>query len=114
MNNQEKVASRLIYASAIIGAINTLLSYNVFILLDWIVGFISLSIVITIGLLVAKGYSWVKYLLLALVLLGLSSFSYVIEDIKEYPINGVLSLSISILQVIATVILFVKKKDPVN
>lgn len=114
MNNQKEVASRLIYASAVIGVINSLLSTNVFTPLDYIIGFISISIVVIIGILIAKGYSWIKYILLILNIIGLSQFSYVIEDIKEYPINGILSLLTSILQVIATVILFVKKKDPVN
>jgi len=114
MNKQFKIASRLIYTSAAIGALNALLSLNDFTKQDWIISFVSISMVIAIGLLIAKGYVWVKYLLLVLVVIGLSEFSYILQDIKEYPINGVLSLIISALQIIATLILFIKRKSLIN
>lgn len=115
MNKQFKIASRLIYTSAAIGALNALLSLNDFTKQDWIISFVSISMVIAIGLLIAKGYVWVKYLLLVLVVNGLSAFfSYVLQDIKEYPINGVLSILMAVLQIIATVILFIKRKPPVS
>lgn len=95
INKQYTIAARFIYASALIGIINTLLSLNVFTKQDWIISIVSIALVVIIGFLIAKGYTWIKYLLVALILIGLSGFSYIIEDIKEYPINGVLSLSIS-------------------
>ena len=110
INKRYTIAARFIYTSALIGTINTLLSFNIFTKQDWIISFVSIAVIVIIGLLIGKGYTWIKYVLAGLILIGLSGFSYIIQDIKEYPINGVLSLSISILQIIATIILFIKKK----
>ena len=114
MNKQSKIASKLIYASAAIGMLNALLSFDVFTKQDWIAGFLSMFMIIAIGVLTAKGYSWVKYLLIVLVVVGLSEFSYVIQDLKEYPINGVLSILMAVLQVIATMTLFIKRKPSIS
>jgi hypothetical protein len=109
MNKQYKIASTLYFASAAIGAINALLSYNIFTLNDWIISFVSILFVIGIGFLVSKGYEWVKYVLLLLILISLDGFQFILQDLKEYPVNGILSLLLSFLQIIAIVILFLKK-----
>lgn len=114
MAKKYTTASTLIYISAIIGIINSLMSFNVFNKQDWIISLLSISIVVIIGLLTSRGYAWVKYLLLVLILIGLSDISYIVQDLKEYPINGLLSLSISILQIVATIILFLKRKDSID
>lgn len=109
MNKQYNIASRFYYASALVGMLNAILSYNVFTFQDWIVSFLSISFVIGVGLLISKGYEWTKYVLLALILIGLSGFQYILQDLKEYPVNGVLTLIISVLQIIAVIILFIKR-----
>lgn len=114
MISNYKKASRLIYASATVGTINALLSFNVFTKQDWILSALSISFVVIIGLLISKEYSWSKFILLIFVLVGLSGFPYIIKDIKEYPINGILSLLITIFQIIATFIVFIKQKPSTN
>lgn len=109
MNKQYKIASKLYFASAAIGAINALLSYEIYTLNDWIISFMSVLLVVGIGILVSKGYEWVKYVLLLLILISLDGFQFILQDLKEYPVNGILSLLLSFLQIIATVILFIKK-----
>jgi hypothetical protein len=109
MNKKHQIASRLYFASAVVGTINALLSYNIFTFQDWIISFISILFVIGIGFLICKGYEWTKYVLAALFIISLNGFQYIFQDLQEYPINGVLSLLISILQIIAMLVLFIKK-----
>ncbi|WP_426790738.1 hypothetical protein [Sphingobacterium sp. WOUb80] len=109
MNKQYKIASKLYFASAAIGSVNALLSYEIYTLNDWIMSFMSVLLVVGIGILVSKGYEWVKYVLLLLILISLDGFQFILQDLKEYPVNGILSLLLSLLQIIAIVILFIKK-----
>lgn len=111
MTDKFKKSSRLIYYSACVGVINAVLSFNIFTPLEWLISFVSIVFVLFIGKLVSIGYSWMKYILLLFVLVGVSGFPYILQDLKEYPINGILTLIISILQIIATVILFIKQKN---
>jgi lysylphosphatidylglycerol synthetase-like protein (DUF2156 family) len=103
-------SSNLIFLSAILGAINLLLLPGLFSSKTAIiVGFFTLIFLIFLGIMIRLGISWIKYLLLILVLLGLTSFPLIIRNFLTRPLNGTFNIVQSIIQFYAVVILFQKK-----
>lgn len=59
---------------------------------------------------VRRGYGWLKYLLLALILVGLFFIQTTVDEVKQNPVGGIVSIATSIMQVWAVVLLFVIHK----
>lgn len=104
-------SSNLIFLSALVGAINLLLLPG---LLSsktaMIVGFFTIVFLIFLGLMIRLGIFWIKYLLVILVLLGLTGLPLVIRNFLDRPLNGIFNIVQSIIQIYAIVLLFKKNK----
>lgn len=77
------------------------------------IAIITLLIISGIGFLVRQGKSWVKYLLLILTIFGLIGVPFIIGNITERPIIGLINILQTIMQIWATILLFMipKKVD---
>lgn len=64
-----------------------------------------------VGSLIIRGYAWVKYLLLVLVVIGLLSAPFAWEWMLANPWDALLYLAQTAIQIGALVILFKIKKD---
>jgi len=102
-----KKAANVIYLSAVLGIINAILSpetfYNSF---GIIVVIFTLGIIIGIGYLVSKGNDWIKYVLLVLMIVGLIGIPFIIMNIVNNPIVGVINIIQTSLQLYAIILLF--------
>jgi hypothetical protein len=100
-------SSNLIFMSIGIGLINFLYVYNVFIDVKNIV-IIALTYLLlaVIGYLVRQGKVWIKYLLLIIIVLGVSEAPVIIQNLFEKPLLGVLIIPQTVLQVWALIMLF--------
>ena len=67
---------------------------------------ITLLFIIGIGFLVRRGKHWVKYLLLILTILGLIGIPFIINNILEKPIVGIINIAQTIMQLWAMILLF--------
>ncbi|SDM16461.1 hypothetical protein [Chryseobacterium taihuense] len=72
---------------------------------------ISVAFVFGIGYLISKGTEWIKYLLLILFIMGLIGLPYIIINLKNEPIVGVINIVQTVLQIWTLVLLFVIPKD---
>lgn len=109
MNNKFKVSAYLLILSAFLGVINVLLSPDLSMLEEYLISLIVFCIIIGFAILVYKKVLWIKYVLLILVILGIFNIPYLINDLKYYPINGIINISQSLVQLCAVVILFLPK-----
>lgn len=102
-----KKAADLIYLSAALGVINEVLSSAIF-NNSFEIGsaVLSLGIIIGIGYSVSKGNDWIKYVLLALMILGLISIRYIILNIAINPVVSIINLIQTVLQIYSIVLLF--------
>lgn len=102
-----KKSAELIYISGFLGIVNIIWTYQT---LDngmkIIVALFSLAFVFGIGYLVSKGKEWIKYVLLAILILGLLGFPFLIANIMNEPVVGIINIVQTILQIWALVILF--------
>lgn len=102
-----KKSAELIYISGFLGIVNIIWTYQT---LDngmkIIVALFSLTFVFGIGYLVSKGKEWIKYVLLAILILGLLGFPFLIANIMNEPVVGIINIVQTILQIWALVILF--------
>lgn len=57
-----------------------------------------------------RGNSWLKYVLLALILVGLFSIQSTVDEVKQNPVGGVVDIATGIMQVWAVVLLFLIPK----
>jgi hypothetical protein len=104
-------SSNLIFISAVLGAINLLLLPGLLLSkAAIIVGLFTLFFLIALGIMIRLGISWIKYLLLILVLLGLTSLPLIIRNFLTRPLNGTFTIVQSIIQIYAVVLLFQKIK----
>lgn len=73
----------------------------------------TLVIIAGIGFLVRQGKDWVKYLLLVFTLLGLIGIPFIINNITQKPVVGLINIAQTIMQIWAMVLLFMvpKKTD---
>ncbi|MET0945514.1 MAG: hypothetical protein ABWY22_08895, partial [Flavobacterium sp.] len=59
-----------------------------------------------------RGYNGVKYILTALFILGLVFYiPYLLYDLQNFPLNGIISICQSIAQISAVVLLFLIPKE---
>lgn len=102
-----KRSAELIYLSAALGIGNVIWQYEtldsgmkIFIVI------VSLGFVFGIGYLISKGNEWIKYVLLVLFALGLISIIFVIANLANDPVSGIINITQTILQIWALVLLF--------
>lgn len=104
--NHQKSAD-LIYISGVLGIGNIIWIYET---LDTgfkiFIALISLAFVFGIGYLVSKGTEWIKYVLLVILILGLLGFPFVITNLKNEPVVGIINIIQTILQIWSLVLLF--------
>jgi hypothetical protein len=102
-----KKAANVIYLSAGLSFINVILSpetlNNSF---GIIIAIFTLGIIIGIGYLVSKGNDWIKYVLLVLMIFGLIGIPFIIMNIVNNPIVGIVNIIQTALQIYAIVLLF--------
>ncbi len=67
---------------------------------------LTLVIIAGIGYLVRQGKDWVKYLLLVLMVFGLIGIPFIINNIVQKPMVGIVNIAQTIMQLGATVLLF--------
>ena len=105
-------SSNLIFGTVGLGLINFFFSSDVLNTGQNIVtAILTLVIIAGIGFLVRQGKDWVKYLLLVFTVLGLISIPFIINNISQRPVVGLINIAQTIMQIWATVLLFkVSKK----
>ncbi|OUL62939.1 hypothetical protein B8T70_07390 [Flavobacterium sp. AJR] len=103
-------SSNFIFISVGLGLINFLLSPHILSSKSaMILSIITLSLLFIAGLLVRFQISWIKYLLLALILIGFNSFpSLIKEELTTHPINAIFTILQAITLIYATLLLFFK------
>ena len=67
---------------------------------------LTLVIIVGLGYLVRQGKDWVKYVLLVFMVFGLISIPFIINNIVQMPIVGLINIAQTIMQLWATVLLF--------
>lgn len=67
---------------------------------------LTLVIIAGIGYLVRQGKGWVKYLLLVFMVFGLIGIPFIINNIVQKPMVGIVNIAQTIMQLGATVLLF--------
>lgn len=102
-----KKSANVIYLSAGLGIINVILSPVILNNSYQIIGAIfTLGIIIGIGYLVSQGNDWIKYVLLVLMILGLIGIPFIIINILNNPIVGIINIIQTALQIYAIILLF--------
>lgn len=103
-------SSNFIFISVGLGLINFLLSPHILSSKSaMILSIITLSLLFIAGLLVRFQISWIKYLLLALILIGFNSLpSLIKEELTTHPINAIFTILQAITLIYATLLLFFK------
>jgi len=104
-------SSNLLFISAGLGFINFLLSPDILSSKSAIiVSIITIIIILGLGLLIRFEISWIKYLLLILILLALNALPLLIkEEFTSHPLNATITILQSLAQVYATFLLFRSK-----
>lgn len=97
----------MIYLSGVLEIINIIRTYET---LDnetkIFITFISIAYIFGTGYLISKGIEWTKYMLLIILILGLLVFPFVISNLKNELVMGLIIIVQTILQIWATVLLF--------
>lgn len=100
-------SSELAFISAGLGIINLSLSPVVFSnSIAIITAILTLIFVFGLAYLIRFGFSWVKYLLLALFIIGIFGIPIIIKNLYENPIVGIINLVQTVLQIGSIVLLF--------
>lgn len=101
-----KKAANLIYVSAVLGLINVALSPEHINAFGIIVAIFSLGLLVGIGYLVSTGNEWIKYVWLVLMVLGLLAIPYMLLNIVNKPVVGIINIIQTSLQIYSLVLLF--------
>lgn len=107
-------SSNLIFGTVGLGLINFFFSSEILNTGQNIaIAILTLIIIAGIGFLVRKGKAWIKYLLLVFTLLGLIGIPFIINNITQKPVVGLINIAQTIMQIWAMVLLFMvpKKTD---
>lgn len=110
-----KKSADLIYLSGVLGIGNLIWSYET---LDSgitiFIAFSSLAFVFGLGYFISKGSEYVKYVILITLFLSIPGFPYLIANMKNDPVLGILNIVQTILQVWAAVLLIKIPKPKKN
>ncbi len=105
-------SSNFIFISIALGAINLLLAMKYAeTKTEFVSSIIAFIFVATLGYLVRKGYNLKVFLLVIFSIGLLVSIPALISDLTYFPLNGILSLSQTILQLWAIIFLFMIPKE---
>ncbi len=104
IHQNHKKAANLIYFSAALGVVNTLLSPNIFNNgSELMVVIITLGMIVGAGYLISKGNDWVKYFLLISALIGLP---FIFSNIVNHTVIDIINIVQTVVQIYAIVLLF--------
>lgn len=105
-------ASNLFLVSVGLGLINIFLAPEITAEGSTIaVSIFTLGFLLIIGLLIRKGFDWMKYVLLVFMIIGVLAIPLILQNIMYQPIVGIINVIQTALQVVSLVILF---KIPAN
>ncbi len=111
IHSNHKKSAELIYLSGALGIGNLIWKYDS---LDSgikiFIAIISVASVFGIGYLVSKGIEWIKYVLLVILILGLFGFPFMIANLKNDIVVGIINILQTVLQIWALVLLFKMSK----
>ena len=100
-------SSNLVLGTAVLGLINLLLSRDILTDVKNIaIAILTLLFIIGLGFLIRQGQNWVKYLLLVLTIVGTIGIPFIITNITEKPLIGIINLAQTVMQIWATILLF--------
>ena len=108
-----KKAADLIYLSGALGIGNVIWMYDT---LDnglkIFTALISVGFVFGIGYLISKGTEWIKFLLAVILFLGIVGIPFVIQDLENNTVVGIINILQTVLQIWALILLFkIPKKE---
>lgn len=109
MKKHSKISAYLLIFSAFLGVLNVILSPDLNDIKEYLISLIVFCVISIFAVLVYKKINWIKYVLLVLVVLGIFNIPYIINDLKHYPINGIINIVQSLAQLWAVIILFLSK-----
>ncbi|KFC21931.1 hypothetical protein [Epilithonimonas lactis] len=102
-----KKAADLIYLSGALGIGNVIWMYDT---LDnglkIFTALISVGFVFGIGYLVSKGTEWIKFLLAVILFLGIVGIPFVIQNLENNTVVGIINILQTVLQIWALILLF--------
>lgn len=102
-----KKAAELLYISGFFGIGNLIWKYDTLENeLQIFIAIIVLALGFVLAYVTSKGIEWFKYILLALFAFGLVSIPFIISDILNEPVVGIINIVQTILQIYALVLLF--------
>jgi hypothetical protein len=100
-------SSNFFLASIPLGIINMLLMPEFFNSgSDIFSGIITLLFLLGIGIFIRKGFDWMKYVLLVIMLIGFFGYPAMLQLLLHYPVVGGISLLQTALQIISLCLLF--------
>lgn len=100
-------SSNLIFVSSALGLISFYFSGHLFLnSLNITIAVFTVVFTVGIGLLVRRGYHWIKIFLLIITLLGLIGIPLTLKNLTEKPIVGIINVIQTILQIWSVVLLF--------
>lgn len=95
-----------------LGIINLTLIPGIFVLPEQIItALLTLLFLTGISLAIRKGIKWIKYLLLVLIILGLTSIPFMIKNLGKNTAIGVINIIQTVFQFWALVLLFKIPKE---
>lgn len=107
-------ASNLFFISAGLGIINFFLSPEILSSqTDIIISVTTIFLIFVIGLAIRFEVSWIKYILLVLIIIGINTLPPVIkEELALHLVNGIITILQVVAQVYATILILIfgKKK----
>lgn len=102
-----KKAAELLYISGFLGIGNLIWKYDTLENeLQIFIAIIVLAFGFVLAYVTSKGIEWFKYILLALFAFGLISIPFIISDILNEPVVGIINTVQTILQIYVLVLLF--------
>lgn len=102
-----KKSADLVYLSGALGIINLILSYQNFDSgMKIFTAISSLAFVFGIGYLISKGNNSMKYVCLVILILGVLTFPFLLSNLINQPLVGLINIIQTILQIWSLVLLF--------
>lgn len=102
-----KKAANLIYASAALSIVNIIISpYVNFSFLNIFFSLIIVGMIFGIGYIVSKGSNGVKYIIFAMMIIGLMYIPLMMSNIIQNPVVGTINIMQTALQIWALILLF--------
>lgn len=105
-------AARLLFLSGGISILNALFTSDITSVYshESSVVMLASAVIFAFAWYVRRGHGWLKYVLLALILVGLFFIQATVDEVKQNPVGGIVDIATSIMQVWAVVLLFMIPK----